>query len=335
MSKILFRDRVSKNELYELYVAKELTLKEVGAIFGVSPSAISVALRHHGIQTRDNKSAQKSPVQDSLPAEDLYELYINQNKSTAEIAQLLGLSGHSTVVKLLRKYGIKARTSAEAVKTKTDISFFFELNKDLAYVLGLLATDGSIVKTAVKLGLNDREVIDWVANKVNYDRNISSITTSAGNKNYRIAIQNKDLVEELSRYGITERKTHSLKFPNIPSDLVRHFIRGAFDGDGSISVGKYRNHSGNMINKYGFTICTASLDFGVSLKEEIEKTIGGDRKLIYDKSSNMYKYSVSSLDGVYALYNWLYKEDDFGMERKKLKFKEVVRIYEARRKEAV
>jgi DNA-binding CsgD family transcriptional regulator len=331
---ILFKDSVSREELYDLYVVKHKTLKEIGSIFSVSPSAISVAMKHHGIPKRDNKSAQKSPIQDKLPAEVLYDLYINQNKSTAEIARIHDLSGHSTVVKLLKKYGIEVRTSAEAVKTKTDISFFFELNKDLAYVLGVLATDGCVINNTIKLGLNDKEVIDWVADKVKYSRNIGHITTSAGNKNYRIAIQNKKLVEELSRYGIVERKTHILKFPELPSELVRHYIRGVFDGDGSISVGKYRNHSGNYINKFSFTICTASLDFGNSLKEEIEKEIGGDRKLIYDKSSNMYKYSVSSLEGVYRLKNWLYVDDDFGMERKKIKFKEIANIYENKQREA-
>lgn len=56
----------------------------------------------------------------------------------------------------------------------------------------------------------------------------------------RWCIGNKHLWETLNSYGCTPKKSLTLKFPNVNifSDvsLIRHFIRGYFDGDGSIST---------------------------------------------------------------------------------------------------
>lgn len=42
------------------------------------------------------------------------------------------------------------------------------------------------------------------------------------------------------RLGVTPNKSLDIKFPDIPKKYLRHFIRGLFDGDGSVYLdGKY------------------------------------------------------------------------------------------------
>lgn len=58
-------------------------------------------------------------------------------------------------------------------------------------------------------------------------------------------ITNKHLWEILNSYGCTPRKSLTLQFPekevfNSPN-LVRHFIRGYWDGDGCISYDKRKD----------------------------------------------------------------------------------------------
>ncbi|KKM68067.1 hypothetical protein LCGC14_1464570, partial [marine sediment metagenome] len=48
------------------------------------------------------------------------------------------------------------------------------------------------------------------------------------------------MVEDLARHGIMKNKTKILKRPNIDEKYYRHWIRGLFDGDGSISMTKKR-----------------------------------------------------------------------------------------------
>lgn len=58
------------------------------------------------------------------------------------------------------------------------------------------------------------------------------------------AASNKHLWQTLNKYGCTPNKSLTLKFPNEnifkSKDLIRHFIRGYFDGDGCISYNKYK-----------------------------------------------------------------------------------------------
>ena len=62
----------------------------------------------------------------------------------------------------------------------------------------------------------------------------------AGNIYYRVFITSKKLAEDLTKYGCHANKTYDLTFPNkeifVNKDLIRHFIRGYFDGDGSVFI---------------------------------------------------------------------------------------------------
>ena len=55
----------------------------------------------------------------------------------------------------------------------------------------------------------------------------------------RFMVANKHLWNTLNSYGCTPKKSLTLKFPNEnifkSTDLIRHFIRGYFDGDGCIT----------------------------------------------------------------------------------------------------
>lgn len=57
----------------------------------------------------------------------------------------------------------------------------------------------------------------------------------------RWGIRSKHLWEILTNYGCTPRKSLTLQFPNEnifkESSLVKHFIRGYWDGDGCLSYG--------------------------------------------------------------------------------------------------
>jgi len=51
---------------------------------------------------------------------------------------------------------------------------------------------------------------------------------------YTITIRSNRMYDDLLRLGLTPRKSRTMGFPRMPHKYVRHFIRGCWDGDGSI-----------------------------------------------------------------------------------------------------
>jgi len=57
----------------------------------------------------------------------------------------------------------------------------------------------------------------------------------------QIRITSKEMVSDLIKHGCFPNKTFTLRFPNINQKLIHHFMRGYFDGDGSIYNGQQKN----------------------------------------------------------------------------------------------
>jgi len=117
--------------------------------------------------------------------------------------------------------------------------FFDNWSPSMAWVLGLIFSDGYMSNRGeVRLALKDKELIDKVAKVVGHEV-IKSAPQSYDKNNYihSITLTNAHTTKILKNLGVTPKKSLIIKFPKeIPSDCMRHFIRGFFDGDGGASV---------------------------------------------------------------------------------------------------
>jgi 5-methylcytosine-specific restriction endonuclease McrA len=88
-------------KMIELYQSGS-TLKEVGAKFGVYRKMVSKILKENGVEIirRRNNFVTKNK---------LYDLYVNQELPSREIANRLGFKDHKSVTTWLRKYNIPIR----------------------------------------------------------------------------------------------------------------------------------------------------------------------------------------------------------------------------------
>ena len=109
-------------------------------------------------------------------------------------------------------------------------------SEEKAYWLGFLYADGSVGSTdnRVELGLaeQDKAHIEKFKQFINLDNKISYRQAS---KSYRYTFKDKIFKEILIKQGCVPKKSLILKFPTeeqVPRELIRHFIRGYFDGDG-------------------------------------------------------------------------------------------------------
>ena len=129
-----------------------------------------------------------------------------------------------------------------------------------AYLLGLFYSDGCINSSngsyyaSIVLHEDDKYLLDIIVSKFPFFK-LSKCATHA----WSIVCSKKAIVEDLKANGMLFRKSTDnkelLRLPNLDEDLIHHFIRGYFDGDGSV----YRQKLGNTkfeIGGTGFRLIT-------------------------------------------------------------------------------
>jgi len=130
----------------------------------------------------------------------------------------------------------------------------------------------------------------------------------------------ENMVEDLRNFGIVPRKSLVVKFPEIPEDYLPDFIRGVFDGDGSISFDKRCSKSPVRTGFY-----SGSKEFIERLEESLEKLGLPRRNISKQKTKNGIYYGIKY--GHYnslQLFQILYKNTQNGLflERKYKRFLE-------------
>ena len=130
-----------------------------------------------------------------------------------------------------------------------------------------------------------------------------------------IRICNKKMGTDLIKHGCIPNKTGKEYISDtIPKYLIRHFIRGFFDGDGCISY--YNNR-----NNFSFELCSSSIKILEQIKNIIneELNINIDIKNFKDTGKynvDFYKIKIMNINKNLLIYNYLYKDATIYLDRK-------------------
>lgn len=153
------------------------------------------------------------------------------------------------------------------LQPRCDESFFNAWTPESAYVLGYFTADGCMFRNPrgsyyLDFTSTDRELVDLVKRLLQAPQRVNNMQPKgrARKIRYHLQIGSKRLFERLRALGFTERKSLTLRFPTIPSGVLPHFVRGYFDGDGSVIVGRFRrgpNRPGQYLN-----VCRARFTSG-------------------------------------------------------------------------
>lgn len=149
-------------------------------------------------------------------------------------------------------------------KYKYNENVFYNEDDISYYLLGAFMTDGC-VQTNGKFSwissISSKDE-DWIINM----RNIicPELKICQGNKVKLINICSKNIGEWFISKGCVPKKSAILKFPNVPDKFMADFLRGVFDGDGSLSLYKNKKNNKNMTRSY---ILTISYDFAKSIHD--------------------------------------------------------------------
>jgi len=175
---------------------------------------------------------------------EICDLYLD-GKSFTEIKVLIGI-GQTLARKILVLNGIAIRgRSASRKKRKShglDVEYFKNIDsKEKAYWLGVIVSDGTIQKDGYKTSLasKDKDLIEKFKIAIKSEHTISKIEqfdkrTKKTYKRYMIQISSKEFTTNIINLGVTNRKSYVCEFPNIEEKYYLSFLRGLFDGDGSL-----------------------------------------------------------------------------------------------------
>lgn len=131
-----------------------------------------------------------------------------------------------------------------------DETFFEKIDTpSKAYILGLIVSDGYIDKKWNKLNFTskDYELVNIIKKELCSEHKLSKydIFDKRTNKSYirySIQISSKKIVNDLNKLGIYGNKSFTSDLPQINNNNIWHFIRGVFDGDGTIhQLNKLKN----------------------------------------------------------------------------------------------
>ncbi len=263
-----------------------------------------------------------------LKKEELRKLYLEEKRSLEDIALLYGTSRvavwkYCKSERITRRGRSDARLEAQkrgkVPQGYFDIndSFFSKWSPEMAYVLGLIAADGCVSKSGtVSLCINDKDLLEKVRLVMYSKHKICQSKHQEGLYCFHFA--RARLVEDLAGLGILPRKSLNIKFPAVPDAFLKDFVRGTFDGDGSVF---FDSRSKNCPVRTKFV--SSSVEF-IEKLESVLQGLGMPARKIYQQPtkngiSYMLRYGHKDSEKLYLI---MYKDirNDLFLARKYDKF---------------
>ena len=211
--------------------------------------------------------------------------------------------------------------------------FFHNIDtEEKAYWLGFIYADGYILcnkingqyRLGIELAKKDGQHLEKLANIFGKEVKYRSRNSSFGpHDQVDLIINNKTIYTSLVNLGITTSKTLSNGddvLINIQEHLYRHFIRGIFDGDGSIFE---RND-----NSFQFSITAGSWEFLSSVQLIMMEQIGLNETQLckhINKIGEAYSLNYSGRRQLQKIFHWFYDDSILYLERKKTIFNKLVK----------
>lgn len=202
-----------------------------------------------------------------------------------------------------------------------------KITRELSYFLGLVSTDGHLQVVKEKglyrliMCTSEKEEVDLIIKLIfdlfNYKASVRLRKTGFDNSrpNYEVYIYSKTVTFFINSLGIPlGAKSNNIRLPELffdKEDLIWDYIRGVFDGDGSIIFSGY-NHI--------FKITSGSLQFLNDLNIIFAKKGFNKFKIWKDSRGSVWDLKNNTKTEISRLYKEIYKDSSFFYPRKKTKW---------------
>lgn len=258
--------------------------------------------------------------------EQIKNLYLS-GLNCREISEKLNLKRNS-VNRVVNLAGIARNARESQLKYKFNENIFDIIDsEEKAYWLGFLYADGYVsiennkYRLVLALATKDRSHVEKFNNFLQSNYPIHDYIISSGEfigKEYsRVMVNSPHLINTLISYGCTPKKSLTLKFPDISifknMDLIRHFIRGYFDGDGSVFISNEKHWRNGTITKVIHYRFLGTEEF----LEQIDSLINLKGSITNPKRSKAFELAYKRKKKVLPFFKYLYEKSTIYLDRKR------------------
>lgn len=186
------------------------------------------------------------------------------------------------------------------------------------YFLGFMFSDGNNCSkyntSSITLQECDKEILLKFSELLQNDR---PLYYNSKTKSYTLRFCSKYFCERLDELGCIPKKSLVLKFPTyVPTEYLKDFIRGYFDGDGGLSL----NNKGNTIKAdvtFAGTLC-----FNNEILKILNLELGiSDVKIYSYDTTKCTKLLITTQFSSLVFLDWIYKDSVIYLSRKYNKYK--------------
>lgn len=262
----------------------------------------------------------------NIPYEEIIKLNQEKGIPIPELAKLYNIN-QTYIYGYLHRRKISSNKMIQDRRKNKPIDTFLNVidTEEKAYFLGLMMSDGYINESNTrgyiykKFGIfikdSDKEVIEKICSVIGIKPSYRKNTKMVG-----FNVSSIQIISKLNELGISKNKTYKeLSVPKIDKNLVKHFIRGYFDGDGSISI---RSARPNQVQVYICGICKSFL-------EEVSEILNEENisSKLYTEVRNkenrkdMFTLRITTHKDRILFFDYLYKDSTIKIDRKYSKYK--------------
>lgn len=276
--------------------------------YGLAAKTLSTHLAKQGLVRERGFLAKNSA--------EIVELY-EKGESMYRIADLYATDA-SAIWHVLKKAGVAGRSQTITSRRYICNEHFFDVidTEEKAYLLGMLYADGynNEKRNAITLSLKESDVeLMYRLNRLVFTEKLLYRHKLTSHPQFKFVIHSKHMSAQLARLGCWQAKGQTLQYPTwIDRELEHHFIRGCFDGDGSVFMNKANRQMGvNLV---------MSNDFCVALSRVIERELSFRCDIDLNTYEGVAKLRFKSNYKVRQFATYIYKGATLYLERKKERF---------------
>ena len=198
----------------------------------------------------------------------------------------------------------------------------------MAYILGFIAADGNVAKKenaiSIQLHKKDAEILEKIKELTDSNRPLDFYKTSQGRDSVKFQVWSAEWKRDLAVYNIVPNKSLILKPPTFLNEkYYKDYIRGYFDGDGSIWTRK------DHLNQCYWDIVGASKEIIVWIREVLANQFGiVNNKILTDHLDTgviMYKITYVGKAKLQQIYDALYSDRNcLSLKRKREKIETIL-----------
>lgn len=203
----------------------------------------------------------------------------------------------------------------------------FVWSQNLAYAVGLFATDGCLYNDGRHLSLVSQDIQQLQ----NFKRCLNlktKISFKSPDKNGRrcphVQLSDVTLYQFFLEIGLTPNKSKTLGAIKVPARYFFDFLRGVFDGDGSF----YSYYDPRWKSSFMFYIAfaSASPNFIAWIRREIQSRLLINGHVTYQKNKNCAQLRYAKADSLKIIKKMYYDSEVVCLRRKRKKIEKALKI---------